>query len=48
MTDIDVHYLSAPLAVARKCDKCGCTYLIKFGCTRCGEKPDEADIEKED
>jgi hypothetical protein len=48
LTDIDIHYLSAPPDIARICAACGTTYLIKFGCTRCGTKPDEADIEKED
>ena len=48
MTDIDVHYLSAPPDIARRCDHCHTTYLIKFGCTRCGTPPDEADIDKEE
>jgi hypothetical protein len=48
MTDIDVHYLSAPDDIAKRCQVCGLTYLVRFGCTYCGAKPDEADIEKED
>lgn len=48
MTTIDVRYLSAPDDIAAHCQVCGTTYLIKFGCTRCGTPPDEADIKKEE